>query len=138
MSIMMEIECGTHTLTKFEIDIEVYGCERAWTVDPKDSKRAYDLLRKTMDDITFIDDGHRNDDAVNCCTALHVLGYDPVEWFENFFDTENQDSKFFETDVDKFMDHVRRVCGDTIDQPVNYPHRWGPVGDEAHALNYSI
>lgn len=126
----MEIECGTYKVTKFEIEVDNYAAKFVTEFDPEKYKQAFDLLRNTMDDYTFIDDGCRNEDAVNSCIALHVLGYDPEEWFENFFESENQDNKFLEYDINKFMEHVERVCG--------YLHRWGPQGHETNALNYAI
>lgn len=128
--VKMKIECGTCTLTEFEIDIRNYGMISARDIDEDDAKKAFDLLHETMNDDTFIDDGYRNNDAVNSCIALHVLGYDPEEWFNNFFDLENQDSKFFDADIVKFMEHVERVC--------EYVHRWGPEGHEERALEFAI
>lgn len=133
----MQIECGTSTRSKFEIEIDDYGVRYARHLDPQDYKRAFDLLHDTMDDWSFIDDGCRNEDAINSCIALHVLGYHPAEWFENFFDRENQDSKFFDVDIEKFMDHVDRVCGEG-EYDTDYLFRWGPVGHEARALGYAI
>lgn len=128
--VKMKIECGTYKLTEFEIDIRNYGMISARDIEEDDAKKAFDLLHETMNDDTFIDDGYRNNDAVNSCIALHVLGYDPEEWFNNFFDLENQDSKFFEADIVKFMEHVERVC--------EYIHRWGPKGHEERALEFAI
>ena len=129
------IECGTKQAVKFEIDIDNYGLKEARTITPEEEQRALALLQVTMDDYTFADDGYRNEDAVNSCIALHVLGFDPAEWFENFFDQENgdqkySDKKFFGSDVEKFMEHVERVC--------KYLLRWGPDGSEGNALKYSI
>ena len=127
MTIMMEIECGTKHRTKFQIDLDKYG-ECDCKVDLCTYKEAFDLLRRTMDDPTFIDDGHRNDDAVNGCIALHVMGYDPQSWFNDFFDAN--DDKFLEYDICKFEDHVKRVCG--------YLDVWGPAGAEYEALAFAL
>lgn len=127
MTIMMEVECGTMDVEKFQFDLDRYG-ECNCKVDSRQHKEAYDLLRKTMDDRTFIDDGHRNDDAVNGCIALHVMGYDPQTWFTNFF-TDHED-RFWNCDIEKFEDHVERVC--------KYIDAWGPEGHEGQALLYAL
>lgn len=138
MGVKMEIECGTMKLTKFEIDLDDYGTNTCGTKNPVKRKQAYDLLRDTMNDETFIDDHCRNEDAVNSCIALHVMGYYPPEWFENFL--EYNDEKFFDCDIEKFLDHVYRVCGHGKEHRFdpNYLLRWGPEGHEENALNYTI
>lgn len=134
---MMEVEFGTNHYGKVSFEIDDYGTGMTTGFSPEERKKAYDLLRKTMNDETFIDDGHRNDDAVNCCIALHVLGYDPVEWFENFFNDESIREKFFNCDINKFDKHVARVCGEGS-YSCNYLHRWGPRGNEGAALGYAL
>ena len=133
----MKVYCGTRMPVHFDIDIDDYATAAPTDAnsvltdaDPVIRDKAITLLQSTMFDDTFADDGCRNDDAVNACIALHVLGYDPKVWFENFFDANNQDSKFFETDIDKFMDHVERVC--------DYVDVWGPVGSESDALTFAL
>lgn len=127
MTIIMEVECGTRNIEKFMVDLDKYG-ECDCKVDPRQHKEAYDLLRRTIDDHTFISDGHRNDDAVNGCIALHVMGYDPQAWFNDFF-AANED-KFWDRDIEKFEDHVERVC--------DYIDVWGPDGHEEQALLYAL
>lgn len=126
----MKVYCGTRMPVHFEIDIEDYGSSVPTDADAVIRDKAITLLQSTMFDDTFADDGCRNDDAVNACIALHVLGFDPEVWFENFFDANNQDSKFFETDVNKFMEHVERVN--------HYVGIWGPVGSESDALLFAL
>lgn len=128
--IEMTVYCGTCTPTEFKIDIDSYAEAVPTNVDKTAWRKAIDLLKCTMFDDTFADDGCRNEDAVNACIALHVLGFDPEVWFENFFDANNQDKKFFETDISKFMEHVERVN--------HYVGKWGPVGNESAALDYAI
>ena len=138
MDMKMEVTCGTRRLTKFEVDLDDCGFRRDRShVDDRDIEAAFDLLRETMDDLLFADDGCRNKCAVNGCIALHVLGYNPARWFRNFFDIYNADMKFFNSDKGKFMEHVHRVCGDDS-YSTNYLLRWGPEGDEGKALGYSI
>ena len=128
--LMMEIECGTKVPEKFEIDLDRYD-NRYGSVSPEDHKRAYDLLRKTMNDWSFAEDGNRNTCAVNGCIALFVLGYDPETWFENFCDEqEDKTHRWFASDLWKFMEHVKRV------NP--YVYKWGPAGNEARALDFAI
>ena len=99
-------------------------------IDGETQQKAIDLLKCTMFDDTFADNGCRNEDAVNACIALHVLGFDPEVWFENFFERNNQDHKFFDRDIEMFMEHVIRVN--------HYVSKWGPEGKEGAALGYAI
>lgn len=135
---LMEVEFGTKDYGKVQFEIDDYGSKIPCESNVVEKKIAYDLLRKTMDDPTFIDDNHRNDDAVNSCIALHVLGFDPVEWFGNFFDDEKIGSRFLSIDVDLFMEHVHRICGYGSQWDTNYLLRWGPNGDEGAALGYAL
>lgn len=129
-SMKVEVTCGTQHFEKIKFDIEEYGIRSQTSANDDQVKRAVVLLTDTMDDLSFIDDGCRNEDAVNSCIALHMLGFDPVEWFNNWFDTHNKNSKFYSTDIDKFMEHVERVC--------KYLSKWGPEGREGFAFNYVI
>ena len=126
----MKVYCGTSRPVRFEIDIEDYGSSVPTDADAATRDKAITLLQSTMFDDTFADDGCRNEDAVNACIALHVLGFDPEVWFENFFERNNQDHKFFETDISKFMEHVERVN--------RYVGVWGPVGAESEALSFAL
>lgn len=130
MGVKMEVICGTKSPEQFEFDLDDYG-KRTEFVGPEDYKTAYDLLRITMNDETFADDGCRNEDAVNSCIALHVLGYDAKTWFENFCNEQaNEHMRWFDSDLVKYMEHVERVA--------KYLHRWGPDGNRANALGYII
>ena len=126
----MVVECGTRfpSILKFDTDDFVEASINGASVEER--QVAYELLHDTMNDITFIDDGCRNEDAVNSCIALHVLGYNPIEWFKEFFKQHNKDYKFSSIDVWKFEEHVNRVC--------KYIHRWGPTGYEGRALHFVI
>ena len=128
--IEMTVYCGTRTPIEFKIDVDSYAEAVPTNVDKAAWRKAVDLLKCTMFDDTFADDGCRNEDAVDSCIALHVLGFDPEIWFENFFNANNKDGKFFETDISKFMEHVERVN--------HYVSKWGPEGNEGAALDYAI
>ena len=131
MGLKMEITCGTRKPCKFEIDLDEYGDKVETNVSPEERKRAFDLLRTTMNDDTFADDHFRNDDAVNGCIALHVLGYDAENWFATFCGKQENDvEQWFSSDLIKFMEHVERVS--------KYLFRWGPEGDRGAALGYAI
>lgn len=135
---LMEVEFGTKDYGKVQFEIDGYGSKSPFGANVVEKKIAYDLLRDTMNDRTFIDDNCRNNDAVNSCIALHVLGFDPVEWFGNFFDDEKIGSRFLSIDVDLFMEHVHRICGYGSQWDTNYLLRWGPAGNEGAALGYAL
>lgn len=134
----MEVDFGTKNYSNAVFKVSDYGTAMAGSTLIDDRMRAHDLLNKTMNDPTFIADHYRNEDAVNCCIALHVLGYDPCEWFDNFFDDSNISKMFYAHDIGNFMDHVHRICGYGVKYYKNYLLRWGPVGDEGAALGYAI
>lgn len=123
------IRCGTRTPEAFDIKLSDYG--EAFKTDAEGNVwlSALELLRNTMNDDTFADDGHRNDDAVNACIALHVMGYDAWMWLENWCAAQ-PDKRFFRSDLDKFMEHVDRI--------VPYLSKWGPKGNESEALRYAL
>ena len=134
MAQKMEIECGTWNPQKFEIDLDGYALLRPdvlRSVSPEEQKEAYALLHVTLDDVTFADDGCRNEDAVNSLIAVHVLGYDAEEWMESFLaDMESRPELFHSCDIGRFEEHVERV--------LPYLEKWGPEGHEADALGYAI
>ncbi len=131
MGVKMQIECGTRGVAKFEIDLDDYDTQVKTNVDPVERKKAFDLLRATMNDYNFANDGYRNDDAVNGCIALHVLGYDAETWFENFCAEQcKYRDRWFATDLDRFMEHVERVA--------KYLSKWGPDDDRGAALGYVL
>lgn len=123
--------CGTYRADNFTLNIDdpdaayVEGVEsKTWEKD-----KALEILRRELcKGKLFAAAGCRNDQAVNTCIALHVLGYDPEEWFENFFEREKD--RFYSSDIESFMEHVERVC--------DYLYTWGPTGDEGYALRYRI
>jgi len=123
--------CGTYRADNFILNVDdpdaayVNGVKSAaW-----EKAEALETLRRELcKDKQFAAAGNRNDQAVNTCIALHVLGYDPEEWFENFFEREKD--RFYSSDIESFMEHVKRVC--------DYLYTWGPVGDEGDALRYCI
>lgn len=125
------IRCGTRTPETFNIKLDDYG--EAVKTDAEGSVwfNAFVLLHDTMNDDTFADDGHRNDDAVNACIALHVMGYDAAAWLDAFCKYQQQyKDRWFSSDLEKFMEHVERVAP--------YLSGWGPAGHESQALNKAI
>jgi hypothetical protein len=119
---------GTNRPIERVVDLDRYGTTIQTDATKGLIEKAINLLADTMDDVTFADDGYRNDDAVNCCIALHVLGYDAESWLENWC-ADNM-AGFYQSDLDEFMDHVERVAP--------YLSKWGPAGHESRALNYII
>ena len=74
----IRVSCGTIILRLFDFDLDEF-CEAVPTgATEAEVERAIELLEETMNDPTFADDHCRNEDAVNACIALHVLGYDAV------------------------------------------------------------
>ena len=135
---LMDIKFGTKSYGEALFEVDDYGTAKTVGSSAEEKAKAYDLLHKTMNNDTFIDDHYRNNDAVNSCIALHVLGYDPCEWFDNFFDDRTIEDMFFNCDIEKFMDHVHRICGYGSEYYTNYLFRWGPAGDRGAALGYAI
>ena len=94
----------------------------------KTQEKCWDILLNLVDDPMFASDGRRNNDAVNACIALHVLGYDAKDAMEHIMAvwTDN------EYKIKWFMEHVERV----------YPYleSWGPssTGHEYEALEYLV
>lgn len=70
--------------------------------------------------------GRRNDDAVDLCIAVHVLGYDAEEWIPEMLANHRIDP----FDYTEFLGHVERVT--------EYLDSWGPVGNEGDALDKRI
>lgn len=126
-----EVTCGTRRPDTFWVDLDAYGKYVPTNADAEIHSRAFNLLVSTMNDVSFADDGHRNNDAVNGCIALHVMGYDAASWFYNFCKEQSENlPRWFPSDLDNFMEHVERVAP--------YLSSWGPSGKESLALNYII
>ena len=127
----IKVSCGTHIVRSFDFDLDEF-CEAIPTGATEDEVEcAIELLKETMDDPTFADDHCRNEDAVNICIALHVLGYDAVAWLDGFWERYAKPSDvFWDSDWDRFEEHYNRVSG--------YLSKWGPDGNEGNALNYTI
>ena len=131
MSVPMEVFCGTKKAEAFEIDLDSYDRFISSEATDEQMSEAFQLLRDTMSDSSFADDGNRNNSAVNACIALHVMGYDAYAWLENFCAEQGKiHNRWFQSDLDKFMEHVDRVTP--------YLSGWGPQGDEGNALKYAI
>lgn len=115
----------------FKVDPDDYGIRK-----PRESTSLHDLgiacemLEHVLcTGIDFAASGHRNDQAVNACIALHVMGYDPEEWLGNFLDDHGWRlaSRYA---CFAFMNHVRRIAP--------YCEKWGPEKEEHEALNFAI
>lgn len=127
----IEVRCGTRYPETFTIDLNKYDEARPTDADDATWYRALNLLISTMNDPTFADDGCRNNDAVNGCIALYVMGYDAETWFENFCAEQGViERRWYQHDLDKFMEHVERVAP--------YLRSWGPRDHESEALQYII
>jgi hypothetical protein len=129
---MMTVCCGTYRAEEFEIDLDSYVKPKPTDASLDELDKAYDLLKKTMGNSTFANDGNRNNSAVNGCIALHVMGYDAVAWFNAFCEDQkiNHLKRWYLVDLDLFMEHVERVG--------KYLSKWGPEGNEGAALNYTV
>jgi len=138
MEKLMKIFCGTLSPKAIEIDLCNYGEPTSTNASDEEQRDAFELLYNTMNDTSFAGDHCRNRSAVNSCIALHVLGFNPVKWFDNFFADQNIYKMFFYVDIARFMDHVHRVCGHGSGHYVNYLLRWGPKGNEGEAFRYAI
>lgn len=123
------INCGTNARFEEVIDLDDFGTKHDVNSSQHEIAIAYDMLSDLMNDKNFAEDHHRNFCAVNGCIALHVLGYNAKEWFDNWCGGQVH-GRFWRSDLDKFMEHVERV----------YPYLggWGPEGNEGNALNYAI
>lgn len=91
-----------------------------------EQSEAFNILQDLMVDPEFGTSGRRNNDAVNFSIALHVLGYDPQEWFENLNDTVD----FPAEDYFGMREHIQRVA--------DYLEAWGPSEDKGAALKKAI
>ena len=119
------INCGTKYHEVRDIDVDEYVTRSAReNVSIVDVGKALYILQSVLEDSTFALPGNRNNPAVNASIALHVLGYNPVEWFKGFFD--RNDDYFRYRDVEMFLDHVYRVAG--------YIEDWGPDDDPTAAF----
>ena len=91
-------------------------------------EKCWKILTNLLADPMFASDGRRNNDAVNACIALHVLGYDAKDAIEHIME-EWTDNEFR---IKRFMEHVERV----------YPYLefWGrsSTGHEYEALEYLV
>lgn len=91
-------------------------------------EKCWKILLDLLADPMFASDGRRNNDAVNACIVLHVLGYDAKDAMEHLM-AEWTDNEFR---IKWFMEHVERV----------YPYleSWGrsSTGHEYEALEYLV
>ena len=128
----MIVNCGTKNPREFEIELDAYDNAVENEATEKEKDIAYNELKRVLSQgSSFANSGNRNDPAVNSCICLHVLGYNPVTWFNNFFfDVNENDELFYEADIRKYKEHVSRVC--------DYIDVWGPEGNEGESLDYLV
>lgn len=127
----LKVSNGTRKVMFEEIDLDEYDTPVPTNADDINWRKAFRLLEATMDDVTFADDGHRNDDAVNACIALHIMGYNAETWFNNWCDEQFSNiDRWYQDDLSKFMEHVERVAP--------YLSSWGPVGNETNAFRFAL
>lgn len=125
----IEVKCGTRLLKDISFKISDYGKFDTTSASEAAQNLALTLVKTTMDDTNFADDGCRNNGAVNLSIGLHVLGCkSPEQWLREFF--EEHRKHFHIIDMDLMMEHMQRV-GD-------YLWKWGPAGDEVAAIRYML
>lgn len=124
----VNVECGTVNRIVLSFDTDEFDNPVETNADQTEIDEALNILIDTIGDSTFTKAHRRNNAAVNSCIALHVLGYYPKNWFEEFFC--KYEKQFSRMDVIYYMDHVRRVC--------DYLESWGPAGNEVDAFDYCI
>lgn len=125
----IEVECGTALLKDISFKVSDYGKFGATSASETAQDLALTLVKTTMDDPDFADDGCRNNGAVNLSIGLHVLGCkSPEKWLRDFFEAHG--NQFRTIDMDLMIEHMQRV-GD-------YLWTWGPVGDEGAAFRYML
>lgn len=107
------------------------GCHECWgptTADVAEINTALAELDHLWMDEKLGTDGRRNDDAVNLCICLHVLGCADVgQWYTHAYDAH---ATLGNDPYDEFEDHILRVQ--------DYLCKWGPDDDMGRALDYMI
>lgn len=125
----IEVECGTALLKDISFKVSDYGHFIGTGASETAQNLALTLIKTTMDDPDFADDGCRNNGAVNLSIGLHVLGcQSPEKWLRDFFEAHGE--QFHTMDMDLMIEHMQRV-GD-------YLLKWGPIGDEGAAFRYML
>lgn len=95
----------------------------------EEKARAEEIIQRLTSDPLFMKPGRRNDDAVDLCIALRVLGHpDPLSWFQEF--VKENDGRFSYSDLARGEEHIERIAP--------YAESWGPIGNEGEALDYCI
>ena len=94
-----------------------------------EKEQAEEILTTELESNLLTFPGFRNDQAVNLCIALHVLGVqDEEQWLSSFLNKYND--AFIISDIIEFNQHVHRVS--------LYLNDWGPKGREYNALGFLI
>lgn len=99
---------------------------RATTLEKEQAEK---ILLKELGSNLLTAPGFRNDQAVNLCIALHVLGIHDVELWLSLFLDEYSDM-FHTADILEFNQHAYRVS--------LYVDDWGPKGQEYRALDFLL
>jgi len=106
------------------------GIMRDTTASRDDIVDAIEMLDKLLDDRALGSDGRRNDDAVNLCIALHVLGVStPFRWCQHVIKYH----KVMVSSISKWMafaEHIIRV--------EKYLDSWGPADNMGRAMMFVI
>lgn len=99
-----------------------------WTsADDDEIKEAFKILDDLWMDKNLGAPGRRNDDAVNMCIALHVLGCCKGDkWFALM------------GDFHQISAHDHRMFGDHWMRVQDYVSKWGPDGNQGQALEYIV
>ena len=103
---------------------EIWG----WTTaDEPECEKAMQILDDLWMDKKLGTSGRRNQDAVNMCIALHVLGCGDIDawlgWMQDIHVISSHD-------LELFTEHIERVVG--------YLDSWGPTGDKGAALGFVL
>jgi hypothetical protein len=111
------------------IDTGTYIENHSTGASEQDKEKAEKLLAEMFSDEMFASSGRRNNDAVNACICLHVLGFDAVDFMDKLLHDAWPDKDYM---VDYMMEHVNRVY--------EYLDYWGPSwrNQEAKAFDYMV
>ena len=98
-------------------------------VDEVDCDYAARELEHLLTDANFGHPGRRNDDGVNLCIALYVLGIEAADLLDWFKDLDS---------VVDFEPHDYNALMDKILVVRDYLHGWGPDGHRDEAFNFMV
>lgn len=98
-------------------------------VEKEDCDYAAGELKFLLADFRFGRPGRRNDDGVNLCIALYVLGVEAAD-MEDWLEDLDRVVDFDDRDYNALMEKVRVVK--------DYLHGWGPDGHRDEAINFMV